>query len=74
MLSNLKNLIVSLIHDERAQDAFEYILIIGGVTVAIIIGIAAASPSLLGAVGDGVCGAINSLDFITVDCDSVAWS
>jgi Flp pilus assembly pilin Flp len=58
----LKNALRSLHQDERAQDAFEYLLVIGGVSVAIILAIATPIGStLINAVVEGVCDAINAI-------------
>jgi uncharacterized protein (UPF0333 family) len=59
----------SLIRSDSAQDAFEYLLVIGGVTVAIIIAIATpVGSTMINAVVDGVCAAIDSVPTITVAC------
>jgi Flp pilus assembly pilin Flp len=59
----------SLIRNDSAQDAFEYLLVIGGVTVAIIIAIATpVGSTMINAVVDGVCAAIDSVPTITVAC------
>lgn len=46
---------------ERAQDAFEYLLIIGGVSVAIIVAVAAGGPDLITWVIDWVETAIGTI-------------
>lgn len=49
--------------DQRAQDAFEYLLIIGVVSVAVVVAISTpAGGWLVTAVVNGVCTAINSID------------
>jgi Flp pilus assembly pilin Flp len=59
----------SLIRNDSAQDAFEYLLVIGGVTVAIIIAIATpVGETMIDAVVDGVCTAIDSIPGMTVAC------
>ncbi|MEZ4503839.1 MAG: hypothetical protein R3C39_14550 [Dehalococcoidia bacterium] len=51
--------------DERAQDAFEYLLVIGGVTVAVILAVATpAGGAMINAVIDGVCTAIGTIPAI----------
>lgn len=44
---------------EEAQDGFEYLLVVGGVSVAIVLAMAAV-PGLIPAVVSGVCGAIDT--------------
>lgn len=52
----------SLIRDERAQDAFEYLLVIGGVSVAIIIVmVTPVGSTLIEAVINGVCTAMDNI-------------
>lgn len=61
-------------HDDRAQDAFEYLLVIGGVTVAIILAIATpVGTTLINAVLQGVCGAIDGIPEIadSLDCSTL---
>lgn len=59
----------SFLGGEVAQDAFEYVLIIGVVVVAVLIAIATPiGNTLINAVLTGVCGAVNSLTYITVSC------
>lgn len=61
-LSYVKSLAGRVFSEERAQDAFEYLLVIGGVSVLIIVAI--ASPigvTLISAVVDGVCLAIDGV-------------
>jgi Flp pilus assembly pilin Flp len=53
--------------EESGQDIFEYVLIIGGVTLAIIVAAAITVPELFSSVADGVCGAIDSANFGNVD-------
>lgn len=59
MLSKIRNLFVTL-KDDVAQDAFEYALVIGGVSVAVVIAIAAASTAAPGVV-TGMCDAIATI-------------
>lgn len=59
----------ALIGDERAQDAFEYLLVIGGISVAVIIAMTTpVGTTLIDAVIDGVCAAINSISTVNVVC------
>ena len=67
LISLIREQIVSLFRDESGQDTFEYLLIIGGVTVAVIFAVAVASPSLIKAVINGVCSAIGNIN-VTVVC------
>lgn len=64
-LAYFMSLARSLGRDERAQDAFEYLLVIGGISVAVIIAITTVGfDTMATAVIDGVCGAI---ELITTD-------
>lgn len=55
--------------DEAAQDAFEYVLIIGVVVVAVLIAIATPiGNTLINAVLTGVCSAVDSMTYISVSC------
>jgi hypothetical protein len=62
--------VVEFNRDDRAQDTFEYILIIGVVTVAVIGFIVAAAPSMTTGVIDGVCSALDSLPSIAIAAGS----
>jgi hypothetical protein len=67
LVQYLRTMLASLHTDERAQDAFEYLLVIGGVSVAIILAIATpAGGAMVNAVIDGVCVAIDSLPAIEI--------
>ena len=62
----------SLHSSEKAQDAFEYVLVVGGVTVAVIIAVATpVGGSLIDATVEGTCGAINTIPGVTVDCTAL---
>ena len=53
--------------DERAQDGFEYLLVVGGISVAIILAIVApVGGGLIGAVLDGTCNAMSTVT--PLDC------
>ena len=55
--------------DERAQDTFEYIIIIGVVTVAVVLAmVTPVGSSLISAVASGTCNAVNSLPNFTISC------
>ena len=69
MFKAIRNAIALLISEEGGQDTFEYMLIIGGVTVAVIAAIAIAAPSLLNAIKSGVCTAVATIPGMTsVSC------
>ncbi len=62
----------SLHADERGQDAFEYLLVIGGVSVAVILAVATPiGGTVIDAVIAGVCTAIDSIPGMTIDCSSL---
>ena len=54
--------------DETGAVAFEYVLIIGGVSAVIVAAIALGAPSLMTAVLDGTCGAINDILDTAANC------
>ena len=57
--------------DERAQDAFEYLLVIGGISVAVILAmVTPVGKNLINAVVDGVCLAVDTV-VTTLDCSTV---
>jgi Flp pilus assembly pilin Flp len=57
----LKNALRSLHQDERAQDAFEYLLVIGGVSVVVILAmVTPVGNTMINAVIDAVCQAIDT--------------
>jgi hypothetical protein len=60
ILSSLKNSIVSLLREDDGQGTFEYFMVVGAL-ITVIIGAAAALAwsSTVGAVLDGMCGAID---------------
>ena len=58
--------VLSIHRNEKAQDTFEYLLIIGGISVAIIAGVVLAVPGLRGGVITGVCNSINTV--VPVSC------
>ena len=57
----IRDKVLSLFRDERAQDTFEYVLIIGAVTVAVITLIAVAAPNLMTGTIHGVCLAVKGI-------------
>lgn len=52
---------------ERAQDAFEYLLVVGGVSVGIVLAMVAV-PGLTTALVTSVCNAIDTIPNITIVC------
>lgn len=68
-LSYVKSLVGRVFSEERAQDAFEYILVLGAVTVAIILAITTPiGTNLIDAVVAAVCGSINTILGTTAVC------
>jgi len=65
----IKTTLDRLVRDERAQDGFEYILVVGAITVAVIAAmITPVGTTLINAVVDGACNAMNGLPTVTVAC------
>ncbi len=61
--------------NEEGAVACEYMLVIAGVSVAVIAGVAFGAPSLLAAVGNGVCGAIDTVvPGAAFDCAGIDWT
>jgi Flp pilus assembly pilin Flp len=56
----LRALLGSMLSDDRAQDAWEYLLVVGGVSVAIILAMAAV-PGLTDSLIRAVCAAIGTI-------------
>ena len=55
--------------EERAQDTFEYVLIIGGISVVVIAAVATpAGGVMIDAIIDGTCTAITNLGIPTGNC------
>jgi len=57
----------NLFNKEDGQDGFEYLLVVGGVSVAIVVAIVAGVPSLMPAVIKGTCEKIATV-VSTVTC------
>ena len=58
----IRDKVLSFVRDERGQDVFEYLLIIGGVSVMVILAIATpVGATLINAVITGVCSAISTI-------------
>ena len=68
LFNQIRGPFASLVREEGGQDTFEYMLIIGGVTVAVILAVALAAPNLLDAVKTGVCKAVNTINNMGVSC------
>lgn len=64
----IKHALRTLGGDERAQDAFEYLLVIGGVTVAVVVAVSAFGANPVNQVISGVCDAIDTINFMSVNC------
>jgi len=60
-ISNIGTRFQSLYRDEKGAIAFEYLLVIAGVSVAIITAVAFAMPAFTAAILNGTCGAVNTL-------------
>ena len=59
----------SLIRNDHAQDAFEYLLVIGGISVIVVF--AMVSPigdNIINSLIDGVCAAINTVMDPDISC------
>lgn len=67
ILTLFRDMVLGFLGEERAQDTFEYVLIIGGITVAVIAAVVLAAPSLMDEVLYGVCGAVQTV-VGSVDC------
>jgi Flp pilus assembly pilin Flp len=61
----IRDKVLSFLKSERAQDTFEYVLIIGGISVAVIAAVVLAAPNLMDQVIDGACNAINTIMPVT---------
>lgn len=58
----LRNLLGTFHANEKAQDAFEYLLVVGGVSVAVVVAMAAVpglATTVTGWVEDAIDGVIN---------------
>jgi Flp pilus assembly pilin Flp len=60
----LRALLGTWLRDERAQDAWEYLLVVGGVSVAIILAMTAV-PGLTDALIQAVCSAIAGIETLS---------
>jgi Flp pilus assembly pilin Flp len=59
-INYIKDLFSALINDEGGQDGIEYLLVVGGVSVAIVLAVIAAT-GLVPAVVSGTCDAVSSI-------------
>jgi Flp pilus assembly pilin Flp len=57
----VRDKVLSFLKHERAQDTFEYLLIIGGISVVLIAAMVLAVPSIMDSVIYGVCLAIKGV-------------
>lgn len=65
----IKDTIRTIREEQSGQDAFEYLLVIGGVSVAVILAIATPiGGAVIDAVLTGTCAAIDGLPNMTVTC------
>lgn len=61
-LDGLRSLTSGFIKNERAQDVFEYVLIIGIITVAVLIAVATpVGKTMIQAIVDGTCNALDTV-------------
>ena len=57
----VKEMILNPLRNEKGAVAFEYVLIIGGVSAVIVAALAVGAPSLFGQVMAGTCAAIDNV-------------
>ena len=71
-LISLKTRVLGLIQNEDGVVAWEYLLVIAGVSVAIIFAIALAAPSLIAVVLEATCDSIETVipTSVTMTCPS----
>jgi hypothetical protein len=68
-IHSLKKNLKALVVEEGGQDGFEYLLVIGGVSVVVVGAIATGGlGGVAGALTDGVCGAINTVMNPDITC------
>ena len=74
MLKTMLSFLGRFIGEEKAQDAFEYLLVIGGVSVFVILAITTpVGSALVDAVIEGVCNAINTIPNMNItNCATIA--
>ena len=68
--SSLKNRTLRILKDQAGAVAFEYVLIIGGVSAVIVGALAFAAPGLFGVILDATCSAVEGVFTVTTfgDC------
>jgi len=57
----IRDKVLSFLKSEAGQDTFEYVLIIGGISVAVIAAVVLAAPNLMKQVVYGVCLAVETI-------------
>jgi hypothetical protein len=68
-VSYLKALLGRVLNEERAQDTFEYVLVLGTVVVLVIAAVATPiGDTIIDGVVAGTCTAIDGLPSIAVTC------
>jgi Flp pilus assembly pilin Flp len=71
MIATFKSALGHFLRDERAQDAFEYLLVIGGISVAIIFAmLTPVGETLIDAVVEGTCAAMGTV-VDPLDCTGI---
>ena len=70
-ISNIGTRFQSLYRDEKGAIAFEYLLVVAGISVAIITAVALAMPNFTAAVLAGTCAAIDTVATVTMDCTTL---
>ena len=60
-MCSIKDRVQSFIQDQKGVVAWEYLLVIAGVSVAIIFAVAVGAPSMTSAVLNATCEGINSV-------------
>lgn len=65
--------VARFIGEDKAQDAFEYLLVIGGISVAVVVAVSTpAGGAMIGAVLDGVCDSIDAIGGATAGIEIAA--
>lgn len=71
----VKSYVQNLFEREEGQDFFEYLLIIAGISLVILVAAAFTVPDLFDSVLEAVCNAINEVEGIDVgDCSTIGGS
>ena len=66
-----RDYVQNLFDREEGQDFFEYLLIIAGISLVILVAAAITVPNLFDAVLEAVCEAIDGLPSVTIDCTTI---